>query len=77
MCSHQTAFSFHPKENRRENMLDVHRCLEETEDIIYRQQEKSPVAAIITEPIQAEGGEKLCLKCYNQLMIIVTLLWHS
>lgn len=44
------------QENRRDNLIEVHRCLEETEELIYKQQYKSPVAAIITEPIQAEGG---------------------
>ena len=36
--------------------MEVERCLEETEDLMYKHLETCPVAAVITEPIQAEGG---------------------
>lgn len=42
----------------RENKLEEARCLEETEDLIVKYRKKGkPVAGIIVEPIQSEGGD--------------------
>lgn len=40
-----------------ENRQEEERCLEETEKIIIANKAASPVAAMIIEPIQAEGGD--------------------
>lgn len=40
----------------RENKAEEERCLEEVEDLICRYKKTSPVAGVIIEPIQAEGG---------------------
>lgn len=40
----------------RENKAEEERCLEEVEDLINKYKETSPVAAVIIEPIQGEGG---------------------
>lgn len=40
----------------RENKAEEERCLEEVEDLICRYEKTSPVAGVIIEPIQAEGG---------------------
>jgi 4-aminobutyrate aminotransferase/(S)-3-amino-2-methylpropionate transaminase len=40
-----------------ENRQEEARCLEETEEIIAKSRATSPVAAMIIEPIQAEGGD--------------------
>ncbi|KAL8623439.1 hypothetical protein ACOMHN_058885 [Nucella lapillus] len=46
------------KENQRENDEEERRCLEEVEDLIASYGRKGcPVAGIICEPIQAEGGD--------------------
>ena len=39
-------------------MINMELCLEETEDLLYKHQNDKPVAAIIVEPIQAEGGNQ-------------------
>jgi 4-aminobutyrate aminotransferase/(S)-3-amino-2-methylpropionate transaminase len=45
------------EDHRRENEQEDIRCLEEIEDIIYNKSKSdSPVAAVIAEPIQSEGG---------------------
>lgn len=44
-------------ENERENIEEDKRCLASVEQIIGEQKGKSPVAALIIEPIQAEGGD--------------------
>lgn len=42
----------------RENAQEEARCLEETEDLIVKWRQKGkPVAGIVIEPIQAEGGD--------------------
>ncbi|XP_012255847.2 4-aminobutyrate aminotransferase, mitochondrial [Athalia rosae] len=46
-------------ENIKENQKEDQRCLAEVEDLIvkYNTEKKVPVAGIIIEPIQAEGGD--------------------
>ena len=34
------------------------RCLEVAEDLIHQWKSKSPVAGLVIEPIQAEGGDR-------------------
>uniref|UniRef100_A0A8C6S3A9 4-aminobutyrate aminotransferase n=1 Tax=Neogobius melanostomus TaxID=47308 RepID=A0A8C6S3A9_9GOBI len=47
-----------PMEFTRENAAEEARCLEEVEDLIERWRQKGrPVAGIVVEPIQAEGGD--------------------
>jgi 4-aminobutyrate aminotransferase/(S)-3-amino-2-methylpropionate transaminase len=47
------------EDHRRENEQEDIRCLEEIEDIIYNKSKSdSPVAAVIAEPIQSEGGDR-------------------
>lgn len=45
----------HVKQNKQEDQ----KCLEEIEDTVYSCLNKYPVAAVIAEPIQSEGGEML------------------
>ncbi|MEQ2246427.1 hypothetical protein ILYODFUR_038352 [Ilyodon furcidens] len=46
------------EEFTRENAQEEARCLEEVEDLIVKwRQKRKPVAGIIIEPIQAEGGD--------------------
>uniref|UniRef100_A0A3P8VSI5 4-aminobutyrate--2-oxoglutarate transaminase n=1 Tax=Cynoglossus semilaevis TaxID=244447 RepID=A0A3P8VSI5_CYNSE len=46
------------EEFTRENQQEEERCLEETEDLIVKWRQKGkPVAGIVIEPIQAEGGD--------------------
>uniref|UniRef100_A0AAQ5Y1T6 4-aminobutyrate aminotransferase n=1 Tax=Amphiprion ocellaris TaxID=80972 RepID=A0AAQ5Y1T6_AMPOC len=46
------------EEFTRENALEEARCLEEVEDLIVKWRQKGkPVAGIVIEPIQAEGGD--------------------
>ncbi|XP_003385623.1 PREDICTED: 4-aminobutyrate aminotransferase, mitochondrial-like isoform X2 [Amphimedon queenslandica] len=41
-----------------ENLAEDSRCLEEVEETIYQHLHTAPVAAVIVEPIQSEGGDK-------------------
>lgn len=54
-CSLLTLIFF--KEYIRENEVEEEQCLEQIEDQIHTYNESSPVAAVIVEPIQSEGGE--------------------
>lgn len=47
------------EENVRENQQEDKRCLAEVEELIekYKTEKKVPVAGVIIEPIQAEGGD--------------------
>ncbi|XP_072386731.1 4-aminobutyrate aminotransferase, mitochondrial-like [Diabrotica undecimpunctata] len=45
------------EENRRENEEIDNKCLEEVEDLIEMQKKTCPVAGLIIEPIQSEGGD--------------------
>jgi len=69
-------------ENLKENEIEENKCLEETEDILNKWAKNGrPIAAIIIEPIQGEGGDKaasdnffkklgdLCKK-YNSVYIV-------
>ena len=40
----------------KENKAEEKRCLEEVENLIEDYEKTSPVAAVIIEPIQGEGG---------------------
>ncbi|CAH2073992.1 unnamed protein product, partial [Iphiclides podalirius] len=44
-------------QNERENCEEDKKCLEQVEDIIEKYKKCKPVAAIVVEPIQAEGGD--------------------
>lgn len=44
-------------ENERENGEEDKRCLANVEKLIHDYKDKAPVAALIVEPIQAEGGD--------------------
>merc|ERR1712176_291955 len=48
-------------ENIRENQAEESRCLEEIEDIFFQYKNilNRPVAAMIIEPIQGEGGDRI------------------
>ncbi|XP_052068816.1 4-aminobutyrate aminotransferase, mitochondrial-like isoform X1 [Mytilus californianus] len=55
------------EENVRENQAESKRCLEEVEDLIDIWNKKNrPVVGIITEPIQAEGGDIFALPEFFQ-----------
>lgn len=45
------------EENARENSQEDDRCLAHVEQLIQDYSQKAPVAALIVEPIQAEGGD--------------------
>jgi 4-aminobutyrate aminotransferase/(S)-3-amino-2-methylpropionate transaminase len=45
------------EEHEAENRAEENRCLEMAEESILASQKKCPVAAMIVEPIQAEGGD--------------------
>lgn len=45
------------EENARENQAEDNRCLALVEQLIHDYKDKAPVAALIVEPIQAEGGD--------------------
>lgn len=45
------------EENVRENQQEDSRCLARIEELIHQYESKAPVAALIVEPIQAEGGD--------------------
>lgn len=45
------------EENERENAQEDERCLAHVEQLIHEYQSKAPVAAMIVEPIQGEGGD--------------------
>ncbi len=46
------------EENARENRAEDERCLAQTEEVIEAQKKAgNPVAGIIVEPIQSEGGD--------------------
>lgn len=45
------------EENQRENKEEDQRCLAKVEELIHEYKNKAPVAAVIVEPIQAEGGD--------------------
>jgi len=44
-------------DHKQENEAEENRCLEIVEDLIEQWKSKSPVAGLIIEPIQAEGGD--------------------
>ena len=46
------------QEYQRENEAEERRCLEITQHLLhkYKYEKGAPVAAVIVEPIQAEGG---------------------
>nr|XP_039263203.1 4-aminobutyrate aminotransferase, mitochondrial-like [Styela clava] len=46
------------EEFKRENDAEEARCLAQVEELIERWRTKSPVAGLIIEPIQAEGGDR-------------------
>ena len=41
----------------KENEQEEKRCLEEFERLIVESKEKKPIAAVIVEPVQSEGGD--------------------
>lgn len=43
--------------NERENLEEDNKCLAHIEQLIHDYKDKAPVAALIVEPIQAEGGD--------------------
>ncbi|CAG2067854.1 unnamed protein product, partial [Timema podura] len=46
------------EENKRENEAEDKKCLAEVEDLIVQYKKKGiPVAGIVVEPIQSEGGD--------------------
>lgn len=46
------------EENERENAEEDEKCLAQVEDLIVKYEKKGiPVAGIVSEPIQAEGGD--------------------
>lgn len=45
------------EEHVKENEAEENRCLEIVEDLIEKWQSKSPVAGLVIEPVQAEGGD--------------------
>lgn len=45
------------EEYQRENEAEEERCLARVEEILHEYKTKKPVAAVIVEPIQAEGGD--------------------
>jgi len=61
------------EEYERENAAEEARCLEETENIIEEWKHKKPIAALIIEPIQAEGGDRLASKQFFQKLRKIAL----
>lgn len=53
----QCKFPLADENNRDENMAEVSRCLQAVTELIGEYQAKSPVAAVVVEPIQGEGGD--------------------
>ncbi|XP_063238975.1 LOW QUALITY PROTEIN: 4-aminobutyrate aminotransferase, mitochondrial [Bacillus rossius redtenbacheri] len=52
------AYKYPLEENKRENEAQDKKCLAEVEELIESQKKKGvPVAGIVVEPIQAEGGD--------------------
>ena len=47
------------EDHSNENEAEEARCLEAVEELfhLYKHEKKAPVAAVIVEPIQAEGGD--------------------
>ncbi|KAG0024626.1 hypothetical protein BGZ80_000477 [Entomortierella chlamydospora] len=54
-CSNETAYKYPLEKHQAENEKEEKRCLEEVEKRMKNA--KSPVAALIVEPIQSEGGD--------------------
>lgn len=63
------------EENVRENQQEDKRCLAEVEELIekYKTEKKIPVAGIIIEPIQAEGGDNHASPEFFQELRRITL----
>lgn len=58
------------EENERENRAEDEKCLAEVEDLIERYKKKGvPVAGIIVEPIQSEGGDNEASPEFFQVII--------
>lgn len=56
--AHFPAYKYPLEEHVRENQEEDRRCLEEVEDLIHKFNTMGkPVAGIVVEPIQAEGGD--------------------
>ena len=56
------------EENVRENKAEDQKCLESVEDMVEKQAKMGiPVAGIIVEPIQAEGGDNYGSKEFFQV----------
>lgn len=51
------AYKYPLEENVAHNQAEDRRCLAEVEDLIEQYSKKNPVAGIIVEPIQSEGGD--------------------
>lgn len=61
------------EEFKRENDAEEARCLAQVEELIERWETKSPVAGLIIEPIQAEGGDRHASdEFFRQLRSIAT-----
>lgn len=56
--AHFPQYRYPLEENKRENEQEDKKCLAEVEDLIVKYKNKGvPVAGIIVEPIQSEGGD--------------------
>ena len=57
----------------RENIEEEERCLEQVEDLFekWRKEKDSPVAGLIVEPIQAEGGGR-----NGEVLLLLRLLLY-
>ena len=67
------------EENVRENEAEDQRCLATVEEQIERQNKLGvPVAGMIIEPIQAEGGDYHASKEFFQVLsqILTHCFWH-
>nr|NVI72109.1 putative 4-aminobutyrate aminotransferase, mitochondrial-like protein [Cucujiformia] len=56
--AHFPMYKYPLEENERENKAEDQKCLAEVEDLIEKYNKKGvPVAGIVIEPIQSEGGD--------------------
>ncbi|XP_068629535.1 probable 4-aminobutyrate aminotransferase, mitochondrial [Battus philenor] len=56
-CASFPKYKYPLNEHERENCEEDQKCLSQVEDIIHKQKQCNPVAGVIVEPIQAEGGD--------------------
>jgi 4-aminobutyrate aminotransferase/(S)-3-amino-2-methylpropionate transaminase len=71
------ALKYPLEEYTKENQQEEARCLDELEKIIVESKEKKPIAAVIVEPVQSEGGDNHASPAFFQGIRSITKVGQS